>query len=144
MCLWFCSKASILQIHYHHVLHKCIGFFSLCCEWKWIWVLVFTIKTYPGILIIMRICFSRRTLKFFIFIFYRLYDTITICYHAFYLQLIYGTFLADFFQVMLCVSFRCPSSRSCSTAGYFVLLFILPMFSLNFASNLQCGMSLRV
>ncbi|KAJ8436797.1 hypothetical protein Cgig2_032025 [Carnegiea gigantea] len=27
-----------------------------------------------------------------------LYDTITICYHAFYLPLIYGTFLADFFQ----------------------------------------------
>jgi len=27
-----------------------------------------------------------------------LYDTITICYHAFYLPLIYVTFLADFFQ----------------------------------------------
>lgn len=52
LCLWFCSEAGILQVHHHHVLHKCIRFFSLCSEWKWIWVLVFTLRTSPGILIV--------------------------------------------------------------------------------------------
>lgn len=33
-------------------------------------------------------------------LFYRLYGVTNVCYHAFYLPLIYVTFLADFFQVI--------------------------------------------
>lgn len=33
-------------------------------------------------------------------LFYRLYGVTNVCYHTFYLPLIYVTFLADFFQVL--------------------------------------------
>lgn len=43
---------------------------------------------------------SPRCIIFLIILFYRLYGATIVCYHAFYLPLIYVTFLADFFQVI--------------------------------------------
>lgn len=106
MCHFFlCSKTCILQVHSCHVSDECTSIVCLWTyrKWSWIWVLVF-IKSLSWI-IHTNICSNY--IAFFLYYpnFYicRLYGATIVCYHAFYLPLLYVTFLADFFQVNIII-----------------------------------------
>ena len=99
------SKTCILQVHCHYVHLECTVTVCFCAYWTrdWFWLLVimytlFHLNLSVTVWSLFSKCFIFPFAKFFLC---RLYSTTIVCYHAFYLPLLYVTFLADFFQVII-------------------------------------------
>lgn len=101
----FNSKTCILQVRRNYVHLECTVSTCLCAHWKWdsIWLLVnpdLRKELYSQLvynIVSIKFPFPSSGLRRQLIC--RLYGATIVCYHAFYLPLLYITFLADFFQV---------------------------------------------